>query len=236
VTAYLRPTAPIAPDLLLVADPGLAMTLAQLVIAKPLMSNHHHGLWGYSGRTEAGLELTVQATGAGAPSAAAVLGELAAYGARRVVYVCRCAALELGPAPGDLVVVAAALGEDGVSRALGAGRSAPDPDLTRALAATIEAREVIVASFDLPATAAGAQRRASWQAGGAEFSDLETAALLAVGRRLELAIAAALVVDPTAAGDAGEVAVEAGLLALGRAAVTVLERAAEIAPASPAPG
>ena len=48
---------------------------------KPLMANHHHGLWGYSGRTADGRELTIQATGIGGPSAAAVLAR--ARGARR---------------------------------------------------------------------------------------------------------------------------------------------------------
>ena len=49
VPRYLRPTAPIAADALLPADPGLAMALAQRALVKPLMANHHHGLWGYSG-------------------------------------------------------------------------------------------------------------------------------------------------------------------------------------------
>ena len=46
------------------------------------MSNHARGLWGYSGRTPAGAELTIQATGMGGPSAAVVLADLAELGVR----------------------------------------------------------------------------------------------------------------------------------------------------------
>ena len=65
------------------------MALAQRVTAKPLMANHHHGLWGYSGRTHAGRELTVQAGGIGGPSTAVVIGELATHGALRIVRIGR---------------------------------------------------------------------------------------------------------------------------------------------------
>src|SRR3954452_17331062 len=96
---YLRPTAPIAADVLLPADPGLAMELAQRLTSKPLMANHHHGLWGYSCRTEDGRDLTVQSAGIGGPSTAAIVAELAGHGARRLIRIGTCAALD--PSLGD---------------------------------------------------------------------------------------------------------------------------------------
>jgi uridine phosphorylase len=219
LTAYLRPTAPIAADVLLPADPGLAMALAQRLTAKPLMANHNHGLWGYSGRTEAGGELTVQATGIGAPSAAAVLAELQALGARRLIRIGRCAALDPGLGAGDVVVAASALGADGTTAALGAQRAHPDRGLTAALqrSAGAAAAAVAVVSFDLGGGAPAALRE-RWTAAGIAAIDLETAALFALGERLGLALAAGLVVGETAAGDGDEAAVDAALLALGEAA------------------
>ena len=49
------------------ATPGRALLLAQELLEEPKMSNHARGLWGYSGRTPAGDELTIQATGMGGP-------------------------------------------------------------------------------------------------------------------------------------------------------------------------
>jgi hypothetical protein len=40
LTGHLRPTAPIAADVLLPTDPALALALAQELLEKPLMSNH----------------------------------------------------------------------------------------------------------------------------------------------------------------------------------------------------
>src|SRR6476619_3626884 len=89
----LRPTAPNAPDAILVGDPGRALLLAQELLDQPRMSNHARGLWGYSGQTPEGLELTIQATGMGGPSAAIVLGDLAKLGVTRVIRVGTCTGL-----------------------------------------------------------------------------------------------------------------------------------------------
>ncbi len=224
---YLRPTSPIAPDVLLPADPGLAMALATRLTIKPLMANHHHGLWGYSGRTEAGAELTVQASGIGAPSAAAVLRELHDHGARRVIRIGRCAPLEPALRSGGTLVATGAVGADGTSIALGAVEPVPDPGLTRLLRdAAADARAGAVASHDLGDEATPTQRRA-WVAAGAVAVDLETAAVLALGHRLGLAVAAGLVAE------ADDDAVEASLLALGDAAVAALaQREAAGAPSA----
>jgi len=203
LAAYLRPTAPIATAALLPDDPGLALALAQATLDKPLMSNHHHGLWGYYGRDAGGRELTVQATGIGAPSAAAVLRELGELGVTHAARVGRCAALTTALAAGDRVRAAGAIGADGVSRALDAASAAPDPGLDAALAAAIgDAEAVTVAGYDLPAAVAGDAARAAWVEAGATVADLETAALLALGTRLGIAVGACLVVADSPAEEA----------------------------------
>jgi purine-nucleoside phosphorylase len=217
---YLRPTAPIAGDVILTADPGLAMEIAQRVLVKPLMANHHHGLWGYSGRTEAGIALTVQSGGIGAPSTAAVAGELAAHGARRLVRIGTCAALDGALAVGDVVVVASALGADGTSAALEADVAWPDRAVRERLAGL--GSEVAVASFDLGA-AAGPAMKMAWTADGIAAVDMETAALFAVAERSGMAAAAALVVAEAATGsESDEAVVREALMGTGEAAARAL--------------
>jgi uridine phosphorylase len=214
VARYLRPTAPIAANVLFPADPGLAMTIAQRVMAKPRMANHHHGLWGYTGRDAGGRELTVQASGIGGPSAAAVLVDLADHGARSVLRLGRCAALSDALAPGDAVVVTCALGSDGISRELGVARARPDPSLTQAAVAAIGGRMATVVSSDLAAIAVATGPPAPGTLDGAAALDLETAAVLAVGDRLGLAAAAVLVVADEADDRAGGAATDSRLAEL----------------------
>jgi uridine phosphorylase len=228
LTAHLRPTAAIAADVLLPADPGLALTLAQALLDKPLMANHNHGLWGYSGRDRGGRELTIQSTGIGGPSAAVVLTELAAHGARRAVRLGRCSALKAGIALATPLVADSALGADGASVALGGRDPEPDPALTAALASASGAGTVTVVSSDLFHDPERARRRSGWLAAGAAVADLESGALLAAGRRLGLAVAIGLVV----AEDADEATDEA---ATERALVELAEAAAVSFGAGPAP-
>ena len=91
---HLRPTAELAERVLLPGDPGRALALAQILLEGPLMFNHHRGLWGYTGAALAdGAPLSIQSTGMGGPSAAIVLEELIALGARRAIRVGTCGAL-----------------------------------------------------------------------------------------------------------------------------------------------
>ena len=221
MTPYLRPTAPIAADALLPANPADAMALAQHLIEGPLMANHSHGLWGYTGPTASGSQLTVQSTGIGGPSAAAVLLELAGHGVRRAIRLGYGQPLDghsdQRPDHGP-VVASAALGGDGASRALGAADPArPDPALTRSVMTALgeSAREATVLSRDLhdpPAHASSHPR-----AGEALVADLETAALLAAGDRAGVAVAAALIVASADAEGSRE-----RLLELGSAVVAAL--------------
>lgn len=178
--ARLRPTAPIAADAILVGDPGRALMLAQELLEQPKMSNHARGLWGYSGRTPAGEELTIQSTGMGGPSAAVVLADLAELGLRRAIRIGTCTSLG-DLALGDLVVVTQAQ-----------PKARPDGELTEALRGALAdvAHPGTVISLDtlyrperdLPSVLA-------------DVADMQTAGLLASAAEHGVATAALLVVS-----------------------------------------
>jgi purine-nucleoside phosphorylase len=194
---HLRPTAELAERVLLPGDPGRALALAQLLIEGPLMFNHHRGLWGYSGPAIAdGKPLTIQSTGMGGPSAAIVLHELIALGARRAIRVGTCGALDGGLELGDLVVAHEALAADGTSRNLGAGeRIAADRELTAALAGGANGNaSATVVSTDLFYEHDRAREQA-WRTAGAVAVEMEAATLFAVGARAGIPVACVLAVS-----------------------------------------
>ena len=90
--------------MLLPGDPGRALRLAQQLLDAPRMLNHNRGLWGYSGAAADGELLTIQSTGMGGPSAAIVVEELIALGARRLLRLGTCGALAGGLELGRLVI------------------------------------------------------------------------------------------------------------------------------------
>jgi uridine phosphorylase len=190
---HLHPTAELAPRVLLPGDPGRALLLAQALIDAPRMFNHHRGLWGYTGAARAdGEPLTIQATGMGGPSAAIVVSELADLGAEQVIRVGTCGALAAELALGDLVVVEAALGADGTSRALGAPEQvAGDPALTAALRGDHRGLVVTTDLFYDP----DVERQEGWVAAGALAVEMECAAVLAVASARGIAGAAVLLVS-----------------------------------------
>jgi uridine phosphorylase len=196
VPRRLRPTAEIHPEAILVGDPGRAMALAQVLTDGPKMANHARGLWGYSGATPEGRWLTVQATGMGGPSAALVLSDLAELGVRRAVRVGTCAALDPELRPGDLIWVREARPWSVDGR--GAGRPAfPDEALARHLHEELgaEARAGEVASLDVLHPSPGHATPAG------DAADMQTAALLAAGADLGVAVAAVLIVTDAPASD-----------------------------------
>jgi DeoD family purine-nucleoside phosphorylase len=202
---HLRPTAELAERVLLPGDPGRALALAQLLLEGPLMFNHHRGLWGYTGTTRAdGEQLTIQSTGMGGPSAAIVLQELIALGARRAIRVGTCGALDGNLALGDLVVAREALAADGTSRTLGAGeRIAADRELTGALenAATLQGTTIVSTDLFYEPTP---DRERAWRAAGAVAVEMEAAALFAVGARAGVPVACVLTVSNVLGEDPAE--------------------------------
>jgi uridine phosphorylase len=191
----LRPTASVAADAILVGDPGRALMLAQALLEQPKMSNHARGLWGYSGRTHSGRQLSLQATGMGGPSAALVLDDLAELGVRRAIRVGTCTALAADLATGELLAIEEAHGWSG-----GGGGAAvlPDSDLSARLRRQLgaDARAAAVASFDT------LQRSgASPPIAASAAADLQTAMLFRRGGELGVALAAVLVVAESTRGE-----------------------------------
>lgn len=196
--ARLRPTAPIASEAVLVGDPGRALTLAQELLAQPKMCNHARGLWGYSGRTPSGRELTVQSTGMGGPSAGVVLADLAELGLRRAVRVGTCTGLDPALRPGQLLAVTEAHAWGGNGERGGAA-ALPDRGLHERLlrelgedgiGATVASLDTLHGGGEPPPIAEG------------DAADMQTAALLARGRSLGVALAAVLIVAEAADGEA----------------------------------
>ena len=193
---HLRPTATLAERVLLPGDPGRALLLAQSLLVKPLMFNHHRGLWGYTGTAEDGEPLTIQSTGIGGPSAAIVLAELIALGVRRAIRVGTCGAFEKSLTLGDLVIAREAICADGASRALGGGdRVAADQGLTEALLqSATTARAGTILSVDLFYEPAGSRQSDQSDALAVE---MEAAALFALGAAEEVPVACLLAVSDT---------------------------------------
>jgi uridine phosphorylase len=212
---------------LLPGDPARALLLAQLLLDKPLMFNHHRGLWGYTGQAADGRALTVQSTGMGGPSAAIVIAELADLGAATLIRVGTCGALVPGLALGDLLAVGEALPFDGTSRVLADGGALhPDPALGAALAAAAQGHQGPVAStdffYDGPP---GEEER--WRAAGAQVVDMETATLFALARRRSLRAGALLLVSDLLVSSRARIAEDAlrdGERRLGETAAAALAR------------
>ncbi len=188
----LQPTADLAERVLLPGDPARALLLAELLLEGTKMFNHHRGLWGYTGVASDGAPLTIQSTGMGGPSAAIVISELADLGARRLLRVGTCGALQVGLELGDLLVATEAISADGTSRALGAGDRTPaGEDLLAAVSESVAGEPGVhsgpVVSTDLFYDRRGLERE--WSEAGALAVEMEASTLyaLAVGRRLDVA-------------------------------------------------
>jgi len=179
---HLRPATELAERVLLPGDPHRALSVAQHLLEAPKMFNHHRGLWGYTGMAPDGELLTVQSTGMGGPSAAIVVEELIALGARRLVRIGTCGALVPDLELGDLIAVEAVLPADGASAALGAnGRLAGEPALLERLLAAGAAPATVVSSDLFYDPREGASR--AWIQRGAVAVEMEAATILQIARR-----------------------------------------------------
>jgi uridine phosphorylase len=196
-TIHIRPTAPLAERVLLPGDPGVALLLSQSLLGEPKMFNHTRGLWGYTGTAADGHPLTIQSTGIGGPSAATVMFELHRLGARRLLQVGTCAALDRTLELGQLLIADRVLAGDGASRSLGAASVvAPAAPLLAALIAGADgsARQGLVVSCDL-LYAGLDQPAADWVAAGARAVEMQTATVFTVARRLGAEAGAVLIVS-----------------------------------------
>ena len=195
------------------------------------MFNHHRGLWGYTGAAADGEPLTIQATGMGGPSAAIVLSELIALGARRAIRVGTCGALDSSLALGELVIARESICADGTSSALGfAERVAADEALTQALeAGGGSARAGTVISVDLFYDDVRRAREHD-----ALAIEMEAAALFALGSNEDVPVACVLAVSDTFDGHGARTRVDDHLLRdaaerMGSAALGALTPGAETA-------
>ena len=198
---HLRPSAELAERVLLPGDPARALAVAQALLeSPPKMFNHARGLWGYSGAAADGEPLTVQATGMGGPSAAIVCEELIALGARRLVRIGTCGALDGSLELGSLVAAERVLPADGTSQALGAGAPLePDPGMLERLVAA-GARPATVVSSDLFYDPR-ADAAAGWAERGALVVEMEAATLFQVAARRGVTAACVLGVSDVASED-----------------------------------
>lgn len=169
------------------------------------MFNHARGLWGYTGLAADGAPLTIQATGVGGPSTAAVLEQLAGLGLETALRVGTCEATGPEPALGAVLTVGRAICEDGVSVAAGVTQVQPDPEL---------AGDAVLLSRD---------RFEADEPPDAPLADRTTAPFLVVARQLGLRCGALVTVTagPDGAGldEPGRLAAEH---AMGHAAAALL--------------
>jgi uridine phosphorylase len=211
---HLRPATDLAERVLLPGDPHRALAVAQHLLDGPKMFNHSRGLWGYHGVAPDGEALTIQATGMGGPSAAIVVEELIALGARSLVRIGTCAALVDELALGDLLAAESVLPADGASAALGAnGALTPDPGLLARLEAA-GARPAAVVSSDLFYDPRKGQVGA-WVERGAVAVEMEAAAILRVAARRGVEAACVLGVSDVPGADGARRASAEQLEAIG---------------------
>ncbi len=167
------------------------------------VSGPPRSLWGCAGRAGVwkGIPLTVVAPAVGAPLAAMVLEKLIALGARRVLALGWCGSLSPRAPVGSLILPTRAFPGDGTSPHYGGvvGELEPHPALVALLSAGL--RELAVPWQAGPVWTTDAFFRETpslvraCQAQGILGLDLELAALLAVGRFRQTAVAALLVVS-----------------------------------------
>jgi purine-nucleoside phosphorylase len=140
----------------------------------------------------------------GGPSAAIVLYELIALGARRAIRVGTCGALAPALALGELVIARESICADGTSRAIGAGaeRASADAELTGALThAAPAAHAGTIVSVDLFYETDGAPRADAHE--DALAVEMEAATLFALGAAERVPVACLLTVTDTFDTDSG---------------------------------
>ncbi|GAB5601602.1 purine-nucleoside phosphorylase [Thermus sp. FJN-A] len=178
----------VAERVLLPGDPGRAEWIAKTFLQDAVLYTAHRGLLGFTGRYR-GVPVSVQTTGMGAPSASIVAEELLQLGARVLLRVGTCGAVDAALAPGDLVVVQGAVPLDGATRQYLEGRPyapVPDAEVFRALWGQAVAKGYphhvgLVATEDaFYATTPEAAR--AWSRYGVLAFEMEASALFLLGK------------------------------------------------------
>ena len=197
------PVGGVSPSVVVCGDPARAERVAALLDSATLLSDQRE-YRAYRGKYH-DQPITVCSHGIGAPGAAIAFEELIAAGARRIIRVGTCGALQPDLAAGDLIVAMAAVQNTGYGRETvpDGYPAAADPALTLALAraATVArpaTRRGVVLSRDnfyagVAAPAAPDYRTMS--AARVLAVEMECAALFLVGSLRDVATAAVLVVD-----------------------------------------
>jgi len=187
-------------DAILVGDPRRAFTLAQELTVQPRMSHLARGLWGYTGVTSEGAPLTIQSTGVGGPSAVPVIGDLVGQGISRMIRLGTCLAIDSSLLAGTLLLVEKAVVADGAGRALAKGADSIRPD--RGLNEALEGLgpSAAISSHDLVQRFEEPDEPGRTDPETVPARDLQTAATLAMCRRLGVPAAALLIVAEDRSG------------------------------------
>jgi uridine phosphorylase len=197
------PAGGVSPAVLVCGDPARAAQIAAQLDDAALLSEKR-AYRAYQGAYQ-GTPVTVCAHGVGAPGAAVAFEELIAAGARRIIRVGTCGALQPHIATGDLVIAHAAVQNSGYGREVApAGYPAvADPALTLALQAAAAAhghpchsgivltRDAFYAGVPTPAT----PDYSAMSEANVLAVEMECAALFLVGSLRGVATAAILAVD-----------------------------------------
>lgn len=217
----------VAPFVLLPGDPGRVQRVAEMLdTCREVAYNREFrtitGIY-------RGMPVSATSTGIGGASAAIAVEELLRIGARILVRIGSCGAMQPGMRVGGLVLAVAAVREDGASRMYvpGGYPAVADPELVRALAEAagdlrVPAYTGLVRSHDSFYTDRESELMDFWARKGILASDMETAALFTVARLRGGRAASILNVVVPAGGD-----LEAGIdnLATGQDAASQGEKA-----------
>jgi DeoD family purine-nucleoside phosphorylase len=172
---------------LLPGDPLRARYIAETFLEDARQVNEERGMLGYTG-TYKGSPVSVQASGMGCPSAAIVVEELAMLGAKRIVRIGTCGALQPDLKLGDLIVAISAVPADATAAHLvGNEPHAPTADFSLVHAAVHTAKELgkpvrvgpVVSSDIFYNSDDGQYRR--WSERGVLAVEMEAAALFTLG-------------------------------------------------------
>jgi 5'-methylthioadenosine phosphorylase/purine-nucleoside phosphorylase len=130
-----------APAVLCPGDPRRAEYVARTLFDDAKLVNEERGMLGFTGTFE-GRPISVQSTGMGCPSAAIVYEELIQLGAKRLLRIGTCGALQHGMEMADLVVAVASTPSDQTAMTYTGGEPhAPTADWRIVEAAIQHARE-----------------------------------------------------------------------------------------------